>query len=224
MTRVAVTTAVEGSGLVADAIAAAGLDPVLLPCIVVTPAPGDVLASLRDQAALADLILITSARAVSMTWPGGNMPPTPVAVVGRATGRAAEAAGGVVAVTGRQGAAQLIARLEVAGKRVVFPHAKATDPGIAAELTRRGATVVSAPAYDTTPIAPGPDRVEAAAFGSPLAVAGWCLSRELDQLLVGAIGETTAGALRHRGVAEPVVPTRPGFPELARAIAERMKR
>jgi uroporphyrinogen-III synthase len=224
VTRVAVTTAVGGSVVVAQALISEGLEPVLLPCIEVTPAPDHVLARLRRQASSADLILITSARAVTVTWPLGDMPSTPVAAVGPATARAVEAAGGVVAVTGPDGAAELVSRLDVAGKRVVFPHGRAADPATTVEMARRGAHLYRGAVYDTTPVAPGPDRVEAALFGSPLAVAGWCLSRQLGDLVVGGIGKTTADALHDRGVADPVVPHRPGFAALARALAERMER
>ena len=224
MIRVAVTTAADTARRVADALVAHGFVPVTLPCIAISPSPPDVLDDLRHKAISADLILITSARAVRVTWPHRDMPPVPVAAVGEATAEAVEYAGGRVDTMGSGGASDLIADLEVAGSSIVFPHARAADPATALELERRGATVHAAAAYDTIPIAPDDDKVAAAVFGSPSAVEGWLLRRPLDSLIVAAMGSTTASALRVRGVAHPVVPDRPGFEAVAAALAERMIR
>jgi uroporphyrinogen-III synthase len=222
--RVAVTTTADGAHRVAEALIAHSLVPVLLPCIAISPSPADVLDGIRRQAADTDLIVVTSARAVRVTWPNGDMPPTPVAAVGPATAAAVEDAGGVVHTVGSDGAAALVRGIEVAGMRVVFPHARAADPSTTAALEAKGATVFAAPAYDTIPIAPGDGKVKAAIFGSPSAVDGWLMRRPLDGLIVAAMGNTTATALRVRGVDDPVVPARPGIEELASALAERINR
>ncbi len=222
MTRVAVTTAIEGSEVVAGALAAHGLEPILLPCIAVRPEPESLLDRVRREAAGADLILVTSARAIWITWPCGGMPKVPVAAVGPATAHAVELAGGSVAAVGPSGAAELVAELDVAGRRVVFPHARAADPATEKALITRGAIVRAVAVYETVPVSPGPDPVEGALFGSPLAVAGWSISRDFESVLVGAIGTTTARTLREQGVTDQVVPSRPGFTELVRAMAERL--
>jgi uroporphyrinogen-III synthase len=220
--RVAVTASREQAPRVAEAMTGHGLDPVVLPCISIRPTRSEELAGLRERAAEADLILITSARTVSVTWPRGGMPAVPVAAVGPSSARAVRDAGGEVAFVGSGGAAELVSGLEVDGMNVVFPHARAADPATVATLTRMGATVHAVPVYDTVAIAPGPDRVEAVAFGSAMSVAGWCLSRSLDGVLVGAIGRSTAAAVRQRGVLRPLVPERPGFMELAGLMARRL--
>ncbi|MDX1449262.1 MAG: uroporphyrinogen-III synthase, partial [Acidimicrobiia bacterium] len=199
-----------------------GLVPVMLPCISISPATADVLAELRTQADSADLILLTSARTVRIMWPDGNMPPVPAAVVGSATAEAVVEAGGTVEVVGSGGAGELVEELTVEGRTIVFPHARAADPATAEHLEERGAVVHAAAAYDTIPISPGDDKVDAAVFGSPSAVDGWLTRRHLEGMTIAAMGPTTASALRVRGVADPVVPDRPELSVLARALAERI--
>jgi uroporphyrinogen-III synthase len=221
--RVAVTTTADAAPRAAEPLIAHGLTPVMLPCISISPAAPAILAELRAEAARADLIVITSARAVRVTWPDRDMPSTPVAAVGTATAEAVLDAGGVVKVTGSGGAADLVASLDVTGLRIVFPHARSADPSTDADLERMGATVFAETAYDTIPIAPNDDKVDAAIFGSPSAVDGWLLRRHLDGLVIGAMGPTTASALRVRGVEDPVVPDTPGFDALVAALAERIR-
>lgn len=218
----AVTASRDQASRVAQAMARHGLEPVILPCIAIRPVPPEELVGLRERAAEADLILITSARAVAVTWPRGGMPPVPVAAVGPASAKVVRDAGGEVAFVGSAGAAGLVSELEVDGMNVVFPHARAADPATVATLTRKGATVQAFPVYETVAIAPGPDQVEAVAFGSALSVAGWCHGRSLEGMVVGAIGESTADAVRQQGVLRPLVPERPGFMELAGLMARRL--
>lgn len=222
MTRVAVTTTADNAHRVGDALVAAGLVPVMLPCISISPSPEGVLVELRTAAEKADLIVVTSARAVRIMWPDGHMPPTPVAAVGSATAEAVTDAGGTVKVVGDGGAAELVAQLDVDGLTIAFPHARAADPATTIELERRGATVHEATAYDTIPIAPADDKVKAAVFGSPSAIDGWLMRRHLDGMTIAAMGETTASALRVRGVSDPVVTDRPDLEALAHALAERI--
>ena len=222
MKRVAVTTTADAAPRAAEPLIAHGLTPVMLPCISISPGSRAVLTALREEASRADLIVVTSARAVRITWPDGDMPATPVAAVGAATAEAVLEAGGVVKVTGSKGAADLVSELDVTGLRIVFPHARSADHGTDAELERMGARVYAATAYDTIPIAPNDDKVDAAIFGSPSAVDGWLLRRHLDGLVIGAMGPTTASALRVRGVEDPVLPDIPGFDALVAALAERI--
>ena len=222
MKRVAVTTTADAAPRAAEPLIAHGLTPVMLPCISISPAAGEVLAQLRAEASRADLIVVTSARAVRITWPDRDMPATPVAAVGTATAEAVLEAGGVVKVEGTGGASHLVADLDVTGLRIVFPHARGADPGTDAELERMGASVFAATAYETIPIAPNDDKVDAAIFGSPSAIDGWLLRRHLDGMVIGAMGPTTASALRVRGVEDPVVAATPGFDSLVAALAERI--
>jgi uroporphyrinogen-III synthase len=219
VTRVGVTTSADRSERVADAYAARGLTPVILPCIRVESGSHAVIDGLRAASAGADLILVTSARAIEVVWPSESMPPTPVAAVGEATARAALEAGGTVSLTGLVGAYDLADRIGRGPGTIVFPHAAGTDPGVSAVLAENGWDVIEAVAYRAEPIAPDDDPVDAVAFASPTAVAGWCSARTLDRLVVGAIGPTTAAALSGRGRPPDVIAQRPGHTSLATALA-----
>lgn len=221
--RVAVTTSSDNAARFTQRLAAVHLEPVCLPCIRVEPSTEAVLEPLRRAAVDADWIVCTSRRAVEITWPGG-MPARPqVAVVGRATAAAVRAAGGHVSVEGAGGATQVRKLLgdRINGRVVVFPHARAADPVTVRELRAGGATVIAAPAYQTVPIAPGPDSVDAVILGSPSALEGWLLSRSLAGLEVAVIGETTAAAVRAHGCEPDIVPPIPDVDELVTALAAR---
>ncbi len=224
MTRVAVTTTPDAAPALALPLAAGGLEPVLLPCITVVPSPAAELEALRGAAARAAWIVVTSPRAVRFVWPAGGMPATPVAAVGPATAAATTAAGGNVALVGRQGAADLIRLLapQVKDSKVVFPHARGADPATVLALTAAGARVFAAEAYSAAPTPPGPDPVEAVVFASPSAVTGWCLSRDLIGVTVAAIGSATARAVTAAGATVAVSPEHPGFAALAAALADHL--
>ena len=219
--RVAITTSAEAAPRVAAAFADYGFTPVHLPCIEVEAAAPEVLARLREEAGSADWLLLTSARAVAVVWPQGGMPPTPAAVVGGGTARAVVAAGGSVALEGEAGVDDLLSRLEAAdaGGRLVFPHAAGTRRATLEQLDAAGWRLTAVVAYETIPVPPGDDPVEAAAFASPSAVQGWFAARDLDGLLVGAIGATTTASLAARGRPPDVTPERPGYQRLAEAMA-----
>jgi uroporphyrinogen-III synthase len=222
-----VTTAIDNADRIAKALEAVGLEPVRLPCIRVVRSSPEALDTIRTAAPRADWIVCTSRRAVATVWPDGGMPPHPrVAAVGRATADAVVAAGGSVAAVGTGGASAVrdLLRGRVKGQLVVFPHARAADPLTIEMLEREGATVIAVPAYDTVPMSPAHDRVEAVILGSPSAVNGWMSSRDLTGLLVAAIGETTATAIRALGIDPAVVPAKPGVDAVVDALAAHIHR
>ncbi|MGH8946287.1 MAG: uroporphyrinogen-III synthase [Acidimicrobiia bacterium] len=224
--RVAITTAADRTSRLADLARHHGLVPIPLPCIEVFPATRTVLEKARALAVAADWLLITSPRAVSAVWSGGGMPPAPVASVGPATTAAIEAAGGRVQLVGDAGGQSVVRQLAhmVDGASVFFPHATGAGESSIAALERAGAQVSAVAVYETRPTPPGPEPVEAAAFGSPSAVSGWLLSRLLDELeVVAAIGETTARALLEAGRAPQVVPPHPDFEDLMARLADHLR-
>ena len=87
MRRVAVTTAVDTAHRVARLLHLDQLEPVMLPCIRIVAAPIEALERLRAAARDADWIVVTSPRAVHVTWPEGGMPSLPVAAVVGQRGR-----------------------------------------------------------------------------------------------------------------------------------------
>lgn len=226
MTRVAITTTPDTAPELANALSASGLEPVELACIRIEPSPAEVLDRLRHEAALAEFLVLTSRRAVSVLWPDGELPDVPVATVGASTAEAVRRAGGSVVLSGTGGVTRLLPSLlpALSGRRVVFPHARASDPATATSIAEVAGALVAEPVYDTIPIGPDPNpTVEAALFGSPSAVTGWCLTRRLDDLVTGAMGATTAQALTGAGHPPAVIPGTPGFVGLAEALARHLR-
>lgn len=220
--RVAVTT--DRFSEVAPHFARLGLEPVPTPCIVMTPASVERLDAARVAADAADLLVLGSARTVELLWPAGGMPSCGVAAVGPATARAVIAAGGRVVTTGEGGLAELVDSLadRLAGLRVVLLRAAGSDTMATRRLEDLASHLEDHVVYRVQPVGPEPIEVDAVAFASPSAVQGWLLTRSLDRLVIGVIGETTAAAVSsHR---EPdVVAPRPSFPALADAISSWLK-
>lgn len=188
-----------------------GFDPVSLPCIRIEAVSGG---SDRLAAAVADAdgLVITSPRTVTMLAPAG-IPALPIIAVGAETAAAVESAGGTVAWIGSSGTRDLARRARhlLTGRRIVLAGASNSARESAAALEMAGASVVTIELYTTVPVAPPDDAVDAVVFGSPTAVTGWLISRELSELLIGAIGPTTAASLRGHGVEPDAVPDRPGL-------------
>lgn len=141
-----------------------------------------------------------------------------VGAVGPGT-RAALAARGIEAsiVPSREDGASLAAEVasmfgpRLAGARFLQPRAEEGREELSAGLAARGATVDVVPAYRTTPVeaeALRPlvvemrtGRLDAVVFASPSAVNSVLdVATDLGAAKAVAIGETTAGALRERGI------------------------
>lgn len=222
MTRVAITT--DRFERAASSFRDFGLLPVHLPCIRVETAGAARLEAARAIAAQADLILVTSPRTVGLLWPSRDMPPVDVAAVGRITAAAVRKAGGRVVASGTSGLSGLVAaaRPILAGRSVVMIGAAASDPGGMARLQAEVGDLEQQLVYQVVPVPPDETQVDAVAFASPSAVRGWRLSRSLDGLVVGAIGETTGEAAASDRVPN-VIASVPSFPALAMALASYME-
>lgn len=190
-----------------------GCEPVVLPCIETRPARQEAIEGARAATGQADWLLITSPRTVATLWPDGGMPPVKVAVVGKATGEAVRLAGGNVAAMGESGLEELfdVWAGETAGHAVFFPHSAASDLSRLKALAEKGARVATAAVYETKPIPPRNDPVDAVLFASPSATAGWLRSRSLEDLVIAAIGASTATSLSELGHPPHIVPLRPDF-------------
>ena len=226
MIRVAITS--DRFAEAADPFRVVGLHPVPLPCIRIEVEPRNVLDRARAAATGADLLLVSSARTIDLLWPD-SMPALEVAAVGSQTAATVAARGGRVVVCGRAGLVDLAARLPDRWRdsKVVFPHGAfptgspadhARHLGLAAMLEARVGDLQEFVVYRTMSQAPGPNPVEAAAFASPSAVAGWRLSRSLVGLVIGAIGRTTGEAVAAHATVDVLAP-RPTHRALARAMA-----
>jgi uroporphyrinogen-III synthase len=126
------------------------------------------------------------------------------------------------------------------GERVLLPRAAQGREALAEALARAGAQLSSLPAYEMAP-APPADLAEAAAalragavalvpLGSPRTAAtllealGEDGKALLGQTVVGAIGATTAAALREMGVRVDVVAAGADFRALIEEMAAHVKR
>ncbi len=219
MTRVAVTTSADRQERVGGLMRSVGLEPVALPCIEIRAAEDAVLDDARRAAEAADAIVLTSARTVSVLWPS-RMPATPVWAVGPATAAAVRRRGGRVVHAGSGGAAALAHQVAPGADAVVaYPHAAGSDERVSRRLAERVGEVVEHVVYVTESVPPAHLPVDAVAFLSPSAVVGWMRSRTTDGIVTGAIGATTAAALRDHGVDPDVVPSSPDLVRLATGIA-----
>lgn len=225
MPRIALTTTPDRAARLAPLCEDHGLEPVRLPCIEFVPADENVLDPARRRVTQADWLVVTSSRAISALWPNGEMPDVPVAAVGPATAQAVRAAGGRPVVVGGGGADELIDLIaeRLSGVSVVFAHAECAGAATIEALESAGASVDARAVYEIRPVPPTADPVDAVAFGSPTAVRGWHLSRDLEGLVVGAIGETTAGALAGFAAAPDVEPPHPSFERLIAGMAEHLR-
>jgi uroporphyrinogen-III synthase len=219
--RVAITTAPDRMEDVAARFAATGLTPVPSPCVAIEAAPVDVMDEVRSAIADDAVLVLSSARTLDLI---GSIPDAVAAfVVGGVTAAAVVDAGGRVEFQGNGGINELARLAPLDGRTVVFPHAAGTDAEAIELIRSRAGSLFERTVYRTVPIAPGDDRVEAAAFGSPSAVDGWLQQRTLDGLLIGAIGVTTAAALERAGHRPDVVASRPDFGVLAAEMASHLE-
>jgi uroporphyrinogen-III synthase len=125
----------------------------------------------------------------------------------------------------------------VRGKPVLVPRAADGRPELVDGLRAAGAEVVAPVAYRTVLAAPGSlaalgallaaGRIDAVTFASPSAVQGVVAGLGADAprlagVLLGAIGPTTAEALRAAGFTAGVVPAEHTAPALAEALAAKL--
>lgn len=218
---VALTTTANRAAELAPIARAHGLRPVVLPCIEVVPASESVLEEARLSAAGSDWLLVTSARTVDLLWPDGQVPDVDVAAVGSRTAAAVTRAGGAVSLVGDSDSFSLTYDFAplVENAAVCFPHGSGADLSTVKQLEQVGGSVSTWEVYATKPVPPALDPVDAVAFGSPSAVAGWSLSRGFAGVVVGAIGETTGAALSDRGHPADVVADRPDYAELLERLS-----
>lgn len=221
MPRVAVTASVEASAGMAVELVAVGLRPVSLPCVRIQQAADADLARARAAVEEADLVVLTSSRALDVLWPDGPIPDTPIAMLTPAGAARVEERGGRVAHVGTGIAShftEYLARKAV-GQRVAYPHSEGADPRVIVSLADTIEDLVAVAVYGWIPVAPALDPVEATVFESALAVEGWMKGRALSRIVVAAIGPATALALRRHGRGPDVLVRRPHFEMLAETLA-----
>ena len=219
--RVAVTAGVEASAGMAAELVMVGLRPISLPCVRIQQADGADLARARASVEEADLVVLTSSRALDVLWPSGPIPATPIAMLTPAGAARVEERGGRVAHVGTGNPSDFTAYLvrKATGKRVAYPHAEGVDPRVIVSLADAAGELVAVAVYGWIPLAPAPDPVEAVVFESSLAVEGWMEARDLSGIVAAAIGPATAAALRRYGHGPDILVRRPHFEILAETLA-----
>lgn len=242
---VVVTRDEEPGGPLAHELAARGARVLLWPTVRTAP-PEDpaALQTARARVGSYDWVVFTSARAVqaliadAVPKPGGLR----VAAVGGGTSRALAASGWRVDLESAGPGAVALARdlvaFGVSGRKLLFPGSSLAGDALVAELRTAGADVDVVTAYRTVELPLPPEAVrwigqasggdiDAITFASPSAVRAWSQALSAEEIgdlgrrvVVAAIGETTAVALRTAGWTEFVVAEESSFAGLADCLAE----
>jgi uroporphyrinogen-III synthase len=248
---VVVTRGAGGEDALVPRLRALGATVLEFPAIVVGPPSdaGPLDAALRDLARFAwaafasgNAVERTVARLDALGIPRGALADLRLACVGAATAARLEALVRApdLVPTEHTGAA-LAASLarHVAGRAVLVPRAAEGRPELTEGLVAAGAEVVAPEAYRTvaappaslTPLADllAAGAVDALTFASPSAVRSLVAALGaraglLGRTLLGAIGPTTAAALREAGLEPAVVPAAHTAEGLAEALAARLDR
>jgi uroporphyrinogen III methyltransferase/synthase len=232
-----------------EAITRLGGEALIAPMIAVQPLPMSAahLQTLRKLDEFAWLVF-TSASAVEMfhLWFEKAMirelPATlRVIAVGEKTAAVVRTRGWRVEVLAEQASAEgVVATLQRHGAgrdtKVLFPRAREGRELIPQELEKVGAKVVVLPVYQTAPLVPKnlaelrlrlrERKIDAIAFTSPSAVQQFFYLLPLmewpilQEICLGAIGRTTAAAIREHHLQAHVVPETTSAPALIEAIAE----
>lgn len=244
--RVAVTRGAGGEDALSARLRALGAEVLEFPAIAIAPpedlAPLD--AALRDLgrfawAAFASVNAVerTVARLDALGVPRAALADLRLACVGPATAaRLAELVRDPDLMPSEHTGAALAASLarHVTGRAVLVPRAAEGRPELVDGLAAAGAEVVAPVAYRTVAAPPealaplgellAAGRVDAVAFASPSAVKSVAAALGpraalLGRVLLGAIGPTTAAALREAGLEAGAVPTEHTAEGLAEALA-----
>jgi len=226
--RVAITRPRAQAGALAEKLAALGARPIVFPTIEIAPIKdaGPLDAALR-QLDRYQWVVFTSANGVAAFWErlngsaslaGSGLAGPQFAAVGPATARALEKRGATAAfIPDEYVAESLAAGLgDVAGRRILLPHAELAREVLADELRQRGATVDEIAVYRTLPAAPDPAGlaelkrgVEAVTFTSGSAARNFAALAGLpaagQRPAVACIGPVTAAAARQAGLPVDVV-------------------
>jgi len=221
-------------GPLSSALEALGATVVRVPVLeTLPPEDPDELAREAQRLADYDWVLFTSARAVGAVAreaPANGRAPR-VAAVGEGTARAVRDAGWEPEVVGTGGGealvAELRARAELEGRLVLFPAADRARRETVRRLEEAGASVRVVTAYRTVARAGAAaalaaalarGNLDAAVFTSPSAVEALEDAGGLA-LRFAAAGDATREALEAAGARRVVTVERPGFDDLARALA-----
>ena len=237
--RVAVTRPSQTAAALAEALVAAGADPVVVPLLRVEP-PADPTPLITAAGRLPrfDWLVFTSAngvRALAGAAAAGLAGPR-AACVGPATARVLAKHGRAADLVpdhadARSLAAAMIREVEESGPpgaAVLWPRAERASPELAEALTGAGMRVAAPVAYRTVlneaaveelKRLMGSGRVDVVTLTSPSAVEALAgVLRGAADVRIAAIGGVTARAVRAAGLEVHIEPAVPGLAALAAAV------
>lgn len=238
--RVAVTRPAHSAPALADALHAAGADPVRVPLTRILPPVDDApLRAAADHVEQYDWILFTSSNAVrAFRGVIGTRAPearTRIAAVGSATAGAVRSLllrepDIVPGAFGSDGLVPSILKAHsLLSARVLWPRAEAADERLAHAVKSAGAVLDAPVAYRTQCVSEGARELvrleqegalDAITFTAPSAVDCYAAALTGDtRCVVAVIGGTTAAAARARGIPVQVEPRQPIITALVAALA-----
>jgi len=248
---VVVTRGAGGDDALGARLRELGAEVLEFPAIALAPADdlGPLDAALRGLERFAWVAFASAngveqavARLDALGLPRGALADRRLACVGPATGARLEAlvrAPDLMPAEATGVALAAALARHVRGRAVLVPSAAEGRPELCDGLRAAGAEVVAPVAYRTVTAPAGSlgrlgallagGRVDAVTFASPSAVQGVVAglgaeAARLSGVLLGAIGPTTAEALRAAGFTAGVMPARYTAPALAEALAARLGR
>lgn len=216
---------------ISHAAQAAGALVVPLPLMTIVPAGADAIAAARSMLAEADVVVFTSRHAVDAVGRAPLRTNVVIAAVGEATARALREIGLHVDVIGNGGGAALAERLShrVSRRRVVWPRGEGANDALASGLRAAGAAAVDAvDVYRSVPVDIAATVTAAFARRRPLALVMTSPKRVqalVEQvkipgdIMVVAIGDTTAAACRAAGLRVASMPSSPAPDPVCAALA-----
>jgi hydroxymethylbilane synthase len=198
--RIVITRAAAQAASFADALAALGATPILVPTIRIEPLPDlTALDTALRQLDQYDWLIVTSANGVeiladrltALRIAPAAWATTKVAAIGSATADALRAHGIIADFVPEQYVADAIVAglADVAGQRILLPQAEIARETLATQLAARGAVVDAIPIYQT--LTADLDGVALTALGEGVDVITFTSSSTV-QNLVAAVGAATA--------------------------------
>ena len=216
-TRVLITRDAEKSAVWAERVAALGMTPIILTCVLSLPRnPEETHRHLDDALRTAQWVLFTSARAVEVVGRAGVAlaPDIRIAAVGNATADAVSELSVARPFVARGGTSLALGAelLElwgdaVRGMQVLVVGVEGGREDAERVLVRAGALVTRVDVYRTIPAAPTRPRrdlaregIDAVLLASPSAVTGLLNQADVGSASCYTIGPTTSAAVRAAGL------------------------
>lgn len=240
MTSVILTRTEEENSRVAPLFEEHGFVVYSVPAIDLVPLGGDSMV-LPEKVGGDDPVLLTSMFATRL-WldvlrsASSIYRPSGYYIVGRGSARLLKEDSGDVQIHAVADSAEELLLHDFPGvARILYPCSTRRRDGLPEGLLQRGIELVEMPLYSPHPPEDIRERLQSVlAIASPPVIFTFFSPSAVNNLfdhagdrpgsaIFAAIGQTTADALRQRGIASIIIPEHPGIEHLLNAIEERMK-